>query len=176
MVKKVKSASAASNEANHLAAAVKDSAQQIWLAGLGAFAKAQEEGSKVFEALVKEGVGLQKKTRQMTEAKLGEVTGKVSKAAGDIGKQATEGWDKLENVFEDRVARALNRMGMPTSKDIAVLMARVEQLNTSVQAMSGKTPAAKAAKVVKRVTRKIATPVAAAVKKPAAKRATRKAK
>jgi hypothetical protein len=48
---------------------VKDSAQQIWLAGLGAFAKAQEEGTKVFEALVKEGIGMQRKSQAAAEEK-----------------------------------------------------------------------------------------------------------
>jgi len=43
-----------------LASSVKESAQQIWLAGMGAFAKAQAEGKQVFEALVKEGASLQK--------------------------------------------------------------------------------------------------------------------
>ena len=55
MVKKLHKMSDAKKSSPQLSSAVKDSAQQIWLAGLGAFAKAQEEGSKVFDALVKEG-------------------------------------------------------------------------------------------------------------------------
>ena len=57
MVKKLKALSE-----NQLAQTVRESAQQIWLAGLGAYAKAQEEGNKVFDALVKEGETIQKKT------------------------------------------------------------------------------------------------------------------
>lgn len=126
---------------NQLAQAVRESAQQIWLAGLGAFSKAQEEGGKVFEALVKEGMGIQRRTRAMTEERIGEVTGKMSKAAGDITRQATQSWDKLEQVFEDRVSRALARLGVPTSKDIQSLMKRVEALNESVQTLGGAAPA-----------------------------------
>ena len=140
MVKKLKAMAESKSEGKQLAAAVRDSAQQIWLAGLGAFSKAQEEGGKVFEALVKEGLGIQRRTRAMTEEKIGEVTGKMSKAAGDITKQATHSWDKLEQVFEDRVSRALKRLGVPTSKDIQALMNRVETLNDNVQALSGATP------------------------------------
>src|SRR5258705_13392732 len=102
---------------DQLASMVRDSAQQIWLAGLGAFSKAQEEGAKVFEALVKEGKGLEAKTRKMTESKMSEVTEQMSKAGEHVNKatqaatsKANAAWDKLEQVFEDRVARALNRL------------------------------------------------------------------
>jgi poly(hydroxyalkanoate) granule-associated protein len=141
MVKKIKAVAAESSD-TQLSSAVKDSAQQIWLAGLGAFAKAQEEGTKVFEALVKEGKTLQKRTRAITEEKLGEMTGRVGKVAGGLGKQATDSWDRLEQVFEDRVARALNRLGVPTNSDVQALTARVDALNASVQALGGK-PASK---------------------------------
>ncbi|MCO5106555.1 MAG: phasin family protein [Burkholderiaceae bacterium] len=166
MVKKLKAMAESKSEGKQLAAAVRDSAQQIWLAGLGAFSKAQEEGGKVFEALVKEGLGIQRRTRAMTEEKIGEVTGKMSKAAGDITKQATHSWDKLEQVFEDRVSRALKRLGVPTSKDIQALMHRVETLNDNVQALSGATP-------VK--TRKAPAARKAAAKAPARKAPRRKA-
>jgi poly(hydroxyalkanoate) granule-associated protein len=156
MVKKTKSATQATTDNGQLAAAVKDSAQQIWLAGLGAFAKAQEEGNKVFEALVKEGKGIQKRTRAIAEEKLGVVTGRVGRVAGDVSKQATQSWDRLEQVFEDRVARALNRLGVPTNADVQELIARVEKLNASVQALGGKPARA---------------PRAAAARKPAAKAA-----
>jgi poly(hydroxyalkanoate) granule-associated protein len=138
MVKKMKSAADVKADNNQLAAAVKESAQQIWLAGLGAFAKAQEEGTKVFETLVKEGGSIQMRTRAVAEEKLGEVTGKVTKVAGEVSKQATQSWDKLEQVFEQRVERALNRLGVPTTKEVQALIARVEELNASVQSLGGK--------------------------------------
>lgn len=137
MVKKTKT-SATDRSDNQLAAAVKDSAQQIWLAGLGAFAKAQEEGSKVFEALVREGRDIQKRTRSMTEEKIGEVTGRVGKVAGGLSKQATQSWDRLEQVFEERVARALGRLGVPTNSAVQELIDRIDALNSSVQALGGK--------------------------------------
>lgn len=141
MVTKKKSSK--SNKADHradgqLAAAVKESAQQIWLAGLGAFAKAQEEGNKVFEALVREGRDLQGRTRSVTEEKLGEVTGRFGKVAGGLSKQATASWDRLEQVFEERVARALTRLGVPTQAEVQGLIERIDALNASVQALGGK--------------------------------------
>jgi poly(hydroxyalkanoate) granule-associated protein len=171
MVKKLKAMADKQTDNNQLAAAIKDSAQQIWLAGLGAFAKAQEEGTKVFEALVKEGSSIQLRSKAFTEEKIGEVTGKVSKAAGDMAKQATQSWDKLETVFEERVARALSRLGVPTSKDIAELIARVDALNESVQALGGKVT-----KAPRTPRAKVAAPAAekpARVARKASKRATK---
>ncbi|MGL4574022.1 MAG: phasin family protein [Burkholderiaceae bacterium] len=161
---------------SQLAAAVKESAQQIWLAGMGAFAKTQEEGQKVFDVLVKEGMGLQKKTQRFAEDKMTDVTTKVNKAANDISKQANGTWDKLETVFEDRVARALNRLGVPTKREIEALLAKVEELNKSVHKLNGTKPAASrpmaaakkqvavAKKTVKKTVKKAVKAVKAAAK------------
>src|SRR6188768_908267 len=96
---------------------IMDSAQQIWLAGLGAFAKAQEEGSKLFEALVKEGTALDAKTRKFTEARVNEARGNVESTLGQVRERSQETWDKLEKVFEDRVSKALGRLGIPGNAD-----------------------------------------------------------
>ena len=158
-----------------LASSVKDSAQQIWQAGLGAFTKAQTEGTKAFEALVKEGVSFQRKTQSAAEEKINEATQKMTSMATDISSKASGQWDKLENIFEDRVAKALNKLGVPSAKDISALIARIDELNASVQKL---TPAKAAAKTSIKATTKpdavapaeAAAPVAA--KKPAAKKTT----
>jgi poly(hydroxyalkanoate) granule-associated protein len=129
---------------SQLAGAVKDSAQQIWLAGMGAFAKAQEEGTKVFEALVKEGMSLQKKTQGIAEEKISEVTGKMSAMAGTVTAKAGQNWDKLEAIFEQRTAKAMNKLGVPTAKDVDALVKRVDELAAAVAKMN-KTGAPKAA-------------------------------
>ena len=121
---------------------VKDSAAQIWQAGLGAFAKAQAEGSKAFESLVKEGTSIQRKTQAAAEEKISEATHRMSAMAGDISSKASGQWDKLENIFEDRVAKALNKLGVPSAKDVSALIERIDELNRSVQRLSAKAPAA----------------------------------
>ncbi len=136
MVKKLQAMADAKTD-NQLASAVRESAHQIWLAGLGAFAKAQQEGSKVFEALVREGNVMHRRTRAATEERIGDVTGRVTKAAGQISKQATESWDKLEQVFEDRVARALTRLGVPSAREIQELTELLDRLNAKVEALGG---------------------------------------
>lgn len=147
--------------AAQLADTVKASAQQIWLAGLGAFSKAQEEGGKVFEALVKEGVTIQRKTQSAAEDKLSEATTRMSSMATELSSRASGQWDKLESIFEERVGRALKKLGVPTSADVEALMARVEELNRTVAKLQGGS-AAPARRAVK------------AAAKPAVKPATRK--
>lgn len=112
---------------------IKDSAQQIWLAGLGAFAKMQQEGSKAFEALVKDGAGVQKKTQQAAEETLAHAQARMAGLASEFGTRAVGGWGKLENIFEDRVARALEKLGMPSAQEVAALQARVEALEARLK-------------------------------------------
>jgi len=147
MVKKLKALAANAGD-KQFAKTVRDSAHQIWLAGLGAFGKAQAEGSKVFDALVKEGQSIHSRTREAAESKVNAMTSTLGKMATKATSQATGGWDRLEQVFEERVARALSRIGVPTNKDINNLAKRVEELTASVQKltrMSAK-PAKKAAR------------------------------
>ena len=175
MVKKLKTTASSKKAGAPLKGSVKDSAQQIWQAGLGAFNKAQAEGSKAFEALVKEGVSLQRKTQSVAEEKISEATSKMSTMANGITHKASGQWDKLESIFEERVAKALNKLGVPSAKDVAALIERIEELNKSVQKLSAKgaAPKAPAKAASKRV---VKAPVAAqeastAAAKPARKRA-----
>src|SRR6476619_7668529 len=92
---------------------IMESAQHIWLAGMGAFAKAQEEGGKLFEALVKEGSSLEQKTRKIATGTVGEVRGAVESGVTQVRERTQETWDKLEQVFETRVSRALGKLNVP---------------------------------------------------------------
>ena len=173
MVKKLQKMSADKQSGPHLAGAVKESAQQIWLAGLGAFAKAQEGGGKVYESLMKEGLSIQRKTQAAAEEKISEATSKMANMAGDIQSKAGQQWDKLENIFEERVAKALNKLGVPSAKDVDALIARIDELNKSVQKMSAKASAAKPAvktPAAKPAVKKAVAPAAKRAASPAAKR------
>ncbi len=133
MVKKLKALAGGASAEGEFAQTVRESAQQIWLAGLGAFAKAQERGTKfqaesarIFDALVREGEARQSFVRKVTGKKVAEA---AAKASGT--------WDKLEQVFEDRVARSLSSLGVPTKKDIETLSKRVTELTEVVQDLNG---------------------------------------
>jgi poly(hydroxyalkanoate) granule-associated protein len=145
-LKKRNPAEAAVQQAQGVSKAVMDSAQQIWLAGLGAFAKAQAEGGKLFESLVKEGAALDAKTRKFTDAKVSEARGSVESTLGQVRERSQETWDKLEKVFEDRVARSLGRLGVPGRDEIKTLTSRVEELSREVRKLGEKREAAPAAK------------------------------
>ena len=151
---------------SHLAQSVKESAQQIWLAGMGAFSKAQEEGGKVFDTLVKEGLSLQKKTQGIAEDKISEVTGKMSAMADTVTAKAGQNWDKLETIFEARTAKAMNKLGVPTAKDVDALVQRVDVLAAAVAKLSKGAPVKAAAKRSK--------PVAKPAAKAPAKRVIRR--
>ena len=173
MVTKLKKTSeeegaAATGENPDLAGTVKESAQQIWLAGLGAFSKAQAEGGKVFQALVKEGLTIQKRTQAAAGEKLSDATSRMASMATDLSNKASGQWDKLETIFEERVSRALKKLGVPTAHEIDDLVARIEELNRTVAALGGNGPARKAA------VRKTAAR-SAAVKRPVAKAARKRA-
>jgi poly(hydroxyalkanoate) granule-associated protein len=178
MVTKMKKDAPAQAAGAHVGGSVKDSAQQIWQAGLGAFAKAQAEGSRAFEALVKEGTTLQRKTQAAAEEKISEATNRMSNMATDISSKASGHWDKLETIFEERVAKALNKLGVPSAKDISALIARIDDLNLSVQKLSGGAPAkakpaaprkAAAKKSPAAVTPKAVAPKTSSPKTPSAK-------
>jgi len=114
-------------EESKLTHAVLDSTRSIWLAGLGAFAKAQEEGGKMFESLVKSGEQVEARTRKATD-----------KAFVDLKGRALGTWDRLEQAFEERVAQSLERLGVPSKKEIDALSRRVSELNSAVNKLSGK--------------------------------------
>jgi poly(hydroxyalkanoate) granule-associated protein len=150
---------------------VRESAQQIWAAGMGAFTKAQTEGGKMFETLVKEGIAMQKRTQAMAEERISEVTHKMSHAASDISSKATAQFDRLEGIFEERVAKALNKLGVPSSKDINELVARINELNKAVQKLGATAPKKAPAKAASKPVAKAPAKKAAARKAPAKKAA-----
>lgn len=165
-----------------LAKSVKDSAEHIWLAGMGAFSKVQAEGGKVFEALVKEGQNLQRKTQAAAEETIGEVAGRMTAMAGTVQARAGQNWDKLEGIFEARTAKAMTKLGVPTAKDVQALIKRVDELAAAVARLSRQVGGQAASSPAKAPARKrAAARVAAApatlpvVKKRAARKTVSKA-
>ena len=178
----------------NVAAPMVDSAREIWLAGLGAFNVAQQEGgrileqgSKLFDNLVAEGSKVEKKARKDVEGAVGEIRNEmenrvegVRKQADLVRRQAVDNWDKLEKIFEERVARALAGLGIPSKEDVTNLSDKVQKLarqvadldaGTATVKVSVKKTAVKKARVKKAPAKK-ATVKKAAVKKATVKKAT----
>jgi poly(hydroxyalkanoate) granule-associated protein len=116
-----------------------DPAQQIWLAGLGAFSKVQEQGTKVFETLVKEGLALQRQTQAATQEKIAEANSRISALASSIPAPGLRP-DRLETIFEDRVAKALDRLGMPSATQMNELIARLDALERRIAQLNDAAP------------------------------------
>ena len=143
-------------EEEELARAVRSSAQQIWQAGLGAFAKAQQAGGREFTRLVRDGSELQKRARQVEDA-----TDTVARKAERSSRRSTGTWGKLEQVFEERVARALATIGVPARSEMEALNHRIDELERMVAELAGEQLRKQAAKPA---------PKKAAAAKPPAKR------
>lgn len=137
--KKTASADAASlqAQAEQLSKRLGESAQQVWLAGVGAFGRAQAEGSKLFESLVKEGLSLEQVTRKVAGGKVDAVRDAVESKVGQARERASDTWDRLEKVFEDRVQRALRRLEVPSREDLTALLDRVDALNAELRKLGG---------------------------------------
>lgn len=136
---------AATADAERLSKSLSESAQQIWLAGVGAFSRAQAEGTKLFEALVKEGMGLEQTVRKFAGGRADVVRDAVESRVDQARERATDTWDKLEKVFEDRVQRALVKLGVPSREDLNDLSARVETLTEELRRQGGKPATARKA-------------------------------
>lgn len=164
-------------KAEQLSRSIAESAQQIWAAGVGAFTRAQGEGSKLFEALVKEGMSIEQSTRKIATGKVDAVRDAVEDRVGVVRERAVDTWDRLEKVFEDRVQRALNRLGVPGREDIADLSAKVNELNAELRKLSKAAPATASSKpTAKASPAKKAAKTAAKPRKPALPKAPKPVK
>ena len=126
-----------------------ETAQQVWMAGMGALGRAQDEGSKMFEGLVREGMALEQSTRKIATGNVDRMRGAVENTVGHVKERAQDTWDRLEKVFEERVSRTLTRLGVPGRDELQALTSRVEELNRTVAKLNKSPVAAKA----KRATR-----------------------
>ena len=99
--------------------------QQIWLAGLGAFSRAEEEGNKLFDSLVKVGEELESKTTEIADQTVEKVSEKAKESVTDTK-------DKVEKLIDHSVNHSLNRIGLVTVKDIQYLESLILQLHSKV--------------------------------------------
>ena len=167
MLKRAKAEMAGAESEKDLSQSVLNSSHQIWLAGLGAFSRAQAEGMKVFETLVRQGERLEEMTRRAASDTAAAARGAARAKAKEMQQMAGGTWDKLEQVFEDRVERALSKLGVYTQNDVQRLAARVDELSDAVNKLLKAAGAKPVAKPAAKAARKPAKKPAAA-KSPAA--------
>ena len=157
--KTARSTKASAAQAEQLSKTLSESAQQVWLAGVGAFSRAQTEGTKLFEALIKEGLKIEQNALRFAGGQADAVRGAVESKVGQARERATDTWDRLEKVFEDRVQRALTKLGVPGRDDLADLTRKVDTLTAELRKQGGK-PAAKKATKAAKATKSVQKPAA----------------
>ena len=125
-------------------ASVVENVQQVWLAGMGAIARAQKEGPAAFHEAVAEGIKLLNRSRSNAEQLIRDVfetaQDSVQSRIGSARDQASETWDNIEALFQSRVQKAMQQLGVPSADEIRLLTRRVAELNENVKALSAKRP------------------------------------
>ena len=104
---------------------------------MGAISRAQKEGPAAFQDAVAEGLKLLERSRanaeQAIREALGSAQGSVQTRFGSARDQATETWDNLEALFQNRVRKALHQLGVPSREEIRLLTKRVAELKAPRQ-------------------------------------------
>jgi poly(hydroxyalkanoate) granule-associated protein len=140
----------ARTRASRAQANVIENVQQVWLAGMGAVAKAQKEGPAAFQEAVGEGFQLLTRSRSNVEKMIREVfesaQGSVQTRIGSARDQAAETWENLEALFQSRVQKALQQIGVPNADEIRLLTKRVAELNDNVKSLSARQSRGKGAR------------------------------
>ncbi len=152
-----------------------DNVQQIWLAGMGAVSRAQQEGPAAFQEAVAEGLALLNRSRSSAEKLIRDVfesaQESVQSRIENARDQASETWDNLEALFQGRVQKALQQLGVPSPDEIRLLTKRVADLNDSVKQL-----AARSGRSGRAAAKRVARPNRAARKGQAARRKSARAR
>lgn len=122
---------------------LKETANKVWLAGLGALATAGEEGGKLFDRLAKKGESFESQGKKQVE----NAKSRIEKVADQAKDQASSAWSRIESMIDDKVTAALHRVGVPTRDEIKNLSARVADLSRKIEQSKPKArPAARTRK------------------------------
>jgi poly(hydroxyalkanoate) granule-associated protein len=130
------------SKATKARAVLVENVQQVWLAGMGAIARAQKEGPAAFQDAVSEGLKLLNRSRTQTQKVIRDAfeaaQSTMQTRVEGVRDQAGETWDNLEALFQNRVHKALRQIGVPNGDEIRLLTKRVAELYDAVQNLSGK--------------------------------------
>ena len=152
--------------------------RQIWLAGLGAYSKISNDGSKLFETLVKDGEKAEKqaKTRVDEQVDAAKSSAKSAKSrVGDVKERALGKWSELEEAFDKRLNSAISRLGVPSRNEVKALHQQVDTLTKQIEKLTGASVKSVSAKPAAAKPAAAAKPLAKAAPKAAAKSAVKPA-
>lgn len=124
-----KKTEAVAGKSSSLIGEIKHYGRQIWLAGLGAYAKAGQEGADYFKELVKSGESIEKQGKKLVTEQVEAANSQIDSVKTSVYSKVEDRFDKIEKAFDDRVASALNRVGIPSRQDVDALSAKLDVLN-----------------------------------------------
>ena len=112
---------------------VKHAARQIWLAGLGAYSKAGQEGAGYLKDLIKSGESVEKQGKKLVTEQVEAANDTVKTSVSSVKEKVEVQLDKVEKAFDTHVTSALNRLGIPSKKDVAALSAKLDELSAVLE-------------------------------------------
>jgi poly(hydroxyalkanoate) granule-associated protein len=110
----------------------RDIANQAWLIGLGVVSKAQEESGKLLESLLNEGKALEARLTKVIEKGAAATQGPY-KIAETVQFRTAATSEDMENIFEARVVKALERLQVPSRDDLNAVSKQLEALRRTVE-------------------------------------------
>ena len=164
----------AKKKAKELQNDIMDSAHRVWLAGLGAVAMAEDEGSKFFSDLVEKGKNIEKRGKKQTKERMDQARERMEQAKGTVLGMKTVAesyWETFGRTIDDKVTSAIHRLGVPTKEEIETLTKKVEELTVSIDKLRTKEAASARARTTTAKKAAASAPTTAA-KNPATKKTT----
>ena len=117
--------SRAGASADSTADALKESAEKIWLAGLGAFERMKSDGPRMFETLVEQGRNMSARAKDAADQALRSMREANFEGGGK--------WDKFQQDMQERVSKSLGSLGVSTTKQMETLAQQVAELNEQMR-------------------------------------------
>jgi len=121
-------------QAEQISRRLGESAQTVWLAGLGALGRVHSEGSKLFDSLVREGAAYERTGQRKAAESVDELRDEVQAHFEQARDTAVRGWDKLGKAFDERVKGILRTLNIPEQEELENLRREVESLKAQLRA------------------------------------------
>lgn len=138
--------------------------EHAFLAGLGAMSKTRKAGAKTFDALVAEGEAFRERASDKTESLIDDVQKAIRNMTSKAEFDATglmdkvrdaSNLDRLQDVFDTRVAAAMDRLNVPSKNDINEINRKLDAILKRLEART-----ARGAATARRTTKKTAAKTA----------------
>lgn len=115
---------------------VTNQAREIWLAGLGALSRLEQEGDKVFQSLVERGKSYENKRRKQFEEATDTLLERQESFAQDVTQRLDDATTSVEKIVSDTLSETLGSIGVPTNNEVRGLSRRVGELSQKLDALS----------------------------------------